>query len=342
MKRGVITFLFLFSPALALGAELSEAEQAVAQGLQLQEAGRLEEAARAYRRAIRLDPRRPLAYARLRETYGKRETEALMKTLQEAVARDERDFISWNLLGVLYAKKRMWKEALAAFQKTLQIQPEDVDARANLGWVFSELKRYEEAKKEFLEALRLAPGYARAHAGLGGLYAGAQRDDRAAIAEYLKALEIEPSNAAYLNDLAWVYYRSGRLDDAIASFRRAIALRPDHLMARANLGWAYLKKGKPEEAVVQFEQVIALDRDASFALFGLGKALQALGKEAEASSAYKKAWRASGNDLYLLYAVGASLKQRVWMVLAAGGATFLVILVFLIRAFRRAFRQAAL
>lgn len=334
--------LFWLLPILAFGAGPTLVERSFAQGLALKQAGRFEEAAKYFRKAILLDPRRPEAYAKLREIYGQKQTEELIRELEEARARDEEDFISRNLLGVLYAKKRLWQEAIALLQEALRIQPQDVDALANLGWVLTELKRYEEARQKFQEALRLNPDYARAHAGLGGIYAEANRDWKAAIAEYLKALHFEPENAIYLSDLAWAYYQTGQVDRAIEVFRKAIASKPDYVVAHANLGWAYLKKGEVEAAVAQFQEALHLDPNSPFAHFGFAKALEALGREAEAAGEYRKAWRLSKNDLYLLYLAGIYLKRYLWTILTVSAVALLVTFYLLIKGFRKAMGQGPL
>lgn len=341
---------FWLLPILAFGAGLPEpstrsgesAERSFAQGLTLKQAGRFEEAAKSFRKAILLDPRRPEAYAKLREVYGRKKIEELIQELEKAKARDKDDFISRNLLGVLYAKKRLWQQAVASLQEALRIQPQDVDALTNLGWIFTELKRYEEARQKFQEALRLRPDYARAHAGLGGIYAEADRDWKAAIAEYLKALHVEPENATYLSDLAWAYYQAGQVDRAIEVFRKAIALKPDYVVAHANLGWAYLKKGEVEAAAAHFQEALNLDPNSPFARFGFAKALEALGREAEAAGEYQKAWRLSKNDLYLLYLVGIYLRRYLWTILAVSAVALLVTFSLLIRGFRKAMEQGPL
>lgn len=331
---------FWLLPILAFGAGLPE--RRFAEGVALQEAGRSEEAAQTFREVILLDPRRPEAYAQLREVYGRKKIEELIQELEKAKARDKGDFISRNLLGVLYAKKRLWQQAIALLQEALRIQPQDVDALTNLGWILTELKWYEEAGQKFQEALRLNPDYARAHAGLGGIYAEADRDYQAAIAEYLKALQVEPENATYLSDLAWAYYQAGQVDRAIEVFQKAIALKPDHVMAHANLGWAYLKKGEVEAAAAQFQEALHLDPNSPFARFGFAKALEALGREAEAAAQYQKAWRLSKNDLYLLYLAGIYLKRYLWVILGVSAVTLLVTFSLLIRGFRKATEQGPL
>ncbi|MDE2180628.1 MAG: tetratricopeptide repeat protein, partial [candidate division NC10 bacterium] len=182
-----------------------EADQAYRLGVRLQQEGRMAEAIEAFRSTLRLDPLHASVYVRLKEAYGHgRPGDQVVAELRQQADRDDTDFISWNLLGVLYAKQGRWADALAALHQAVQIQPADVDAWTNLGWLSSELKQREKAREAFRRALTLDPAYGRAHAGLAGLYAEAGSDHDKAIEEYRLALSAEPDNPDYLYDMGWV------------------------------------------------------------------------------------------------------------------------------------------
>jgi len=101
--------------------------------LELEDAGRLEEAADAYRRTIDLDPHDPVLH--------------------------------FNLGNVLFALGR-WADALASFQQALRHDPQYAEAWNNLGNVYAELNRSELAVGAFRRALALVPGYSLAQANL--------------------------------------------------------------------------------------------------------------------------------------------------------------------------------
>lgn len=113
----------------AWGAQLvptqsGEADRQYRFGVRLQQEGRLAEAIEAFRSTLRLDPMRASAYVRLKETYSRSQTgDQVRAELRQRTDQDETDFVSWNLLGVLYAKQGRWAKAMAALQRTVQIQP---------------------------------------------------------------------------------------------------------------------------------------------------------------------------------------------------------------------------
>lgn len=57
---------------------------------------------------------------------------------------------------VLYARKD-FEGAVAAFRKTIELEPGLVEAHGNLGWVLLQMGRKAEAEKEFAECVRLDP-----------------------------------------------------------------------------------------------------------------------------------------------------------------------------------------
>jgi tetratricopeptide (TPR) repeat protein len=300
--------------------------------VRLQQEGRTTEAIEAFRSTLRLDPIRASVYVRLKEAYGRgRPGDRVVAELRRQVDRDGTDFVSWNLLGVLYAKQGRWADAVAALQRAVQIQPADVDAWTNLGWLSSELKQRERAREAFRRALTLDPAYGRAHAGLAGLYAEAGSDYDKAIEEYRLALSAEPDNPGYLYDLGWVYYRKGMTDEGLKVLTEASIRSPDDPAGRAKIGWTQLRRKEYKAAIEEFERALRAQPDYTFARFGLARALQAEGNDDAAAVEYKRAWREDNNDLYLLFLIKLYLQRHLWVVLLAVISAMGLTLVWLMR-----------
>jgi tetratricopeptide (TPR) repeat protein len=297
-------------------ARSDEADQAYRRGVRLQQEGRMAEAIEAFRSVLRLGPIRAIAYVRLKEAYSRGwSDDQTVGELKGRVERDDRDFVSWNLLGVLYAKQGRWTAAIAALRRAVEIQPADVDAWANLGWLLSELKQGEKAREAFVRALALDPAYGRAHAGLAGLYAEAGSDYDKAIEEYRLALSAEPENPGYLYDMGWVYYRKGMTDEALKTLTEAVTLSPDDPAGRAKIGWVRLRRKEYQAAIEEFERALRVQPGYTFARFGLGRALQAEGHDEAAAAEYRQAWREADNDLYLLYLIKLYVQRNLWIIL---------------------------
>ncbi len=333
-----ITALLLgsLSPAYASLTREEQAMRFYQQAEALRQAGRYEEAVRAYRQALETMPEHPVAFDRLREVYGRGHTAGeTIQILEAMVARDKGDFVAWNLLGVLYGRERRWDEALNAFAHSLEAEPSAADTLVNRGWILVELRRYDEAVAAFEAALQLQPRLARAHAGLGSTVVEARGDYEEGMKRYLMAVKLDGENPALLNDLGWLAYKMSRYPEAVAALEKAVTLDAENPMIQTNVGLAYLKMDKPDEGIAHLERALALNPEYTLALYGLGKAYEAGGRYAEALQAYYRAWTQSGNELYLFLWIQTYMSSH-------GQAMILFLFVFLaiggvigVRALRR-------
>ena len=93
-------------------------------------------------------------------------------------------------------------------------------------------------------------------------YMWADRGENLAEAEQLirRALELDPSNGAYLDTLGWVYFRQGRYEESLAELLRASELmqEPDPVILD-HIGDVYGKLGKTADAVLYWNKAIQLD-----------------------------------------------------------------------------------
>jgi tetratricopeptide (TPR) repeat protein len=106
---------------------------------------------------------------------------------------------------------RNWNSAIEAFTQATQLNPKDAESYYNLGFIHLELQMYGEARQYFTQSIEARAVNYRAH------YARAfviERlgDLRAAEADYLKALEYNPSHAPSKEGL-------GRVRAGLASFK---------------------------------------------------------------------------------------------------------------------------
>jgi len=112
------------------GSSSAEEEFAAASRLDDGEPEHVEEALKAYRRALQLDP-----------------------YLVPALI---------NLANIRYARNEL-AEAQALYERAIAIDPDVFESHFNLGNIFHDLRHYPEARGCYLAALRLNPTYADAH-----------------------------------------------------------------------------------------------------------------------------------------------------------------------------------
>jgi tetratricopeptide (TPR) repeat protein len=137
------------------GAE--QTEDLFGQALSLEDAGRLEEAARAYRQAIALEPVDPVLHFNLGNVlFALGSIEESVDAFRQAVLCDPYYAESWNNLGNAYAELGSWEQAADALQKAVTFVPGYADAHYNLADVLKRLGRSAEAAQHWskYESLR--------------------------------------------------------------------------------------------------------------------------------------------------------------------------------------------
>jgi tetratricopeptide (TPR) repeat protein len=106
--------------------------------------------------------------------------------------------------------------------------------------------------------LELDPQHAAAHINLGTLFYNRQ-DYNAAEDHYRKAILIDPRYALAYFDLGNVLDETGRVGDAIQTYLTALQLAPTYADAHYNLALAYEKMKEPRKALKHWQAYIKLD-----------------------------------------------------------------------------------
>jgi tetratricopeptide (TPR) repeat protein len=111
---------------------------------------------------------------------------------------------------------------------------------------------------EFRKAIELNPKWTDVRTAIGGTLEK-KGDLDGAVAEFRKAIEIDPKSAGAHNGLGWALYRKRDLDGAIAECRKAIALDPKLPWPHNTLGLALHGKRDLEGAVGEFRKALELN-----------------------------------------------------------------------------------
>ena len=93
-----------------------------------------------------------------------------------------------------------------------------------------------------------------------------------AIADYDRAIQIDPKAAAIYNNRGLAKQAKGDLDAAIADFNRAIQLNPKDTIAYSNRGNAKRDKGDLDGAILDYNRAIRLDPKYAYAYYNRGLA----------------------------------------------------------------------
>ena len=153
---------------------------------------------------------------------------------------------------------------------------------------YADQGQLDEAIAEYERAIELAPNEAAVYRNLGSAL-GKQEEWQEAAAAYEKAIELDPDFGQAYGDVVAAYISLGRLSDAVDAGERAIELSPDYAGAHINLGVAYNEQGRTEEAAAQWEAAVELDPSSANAHVHLGRAYGKQGRLDEAAAQLEEA-----------------------------------------------------
>jgi tetratricopeptide (TPR) repeat protein len=222
-------------------------------------------------RAMKEDPSSPLTYAGLAEAqwfkYYATGDRVWLDRAAESVWRSEMrnpDVAAVHrIAGLLAANGGRHEQAVAEYQRAIEIEPDDSDAYRRLGMVYKTDGQMAQALAALRRAVELAPDYFKTHQELGAFYANTAKY-REAADQFEKTVALAPNepDAYYALGTAFLYL--ARYGDAETQFRIALRLA-EAPKTLNNLGVALLYEGKDQEAIPWFSRAIKLSPKSSTA-----------------------------------------------------------------------------
>jgi tetratricopeptide (TPR) repeat protein len=270
-------------------------------GLLRRMGGNLSEAARAFEKALELDPRHCEARVSLAEVRVRLGEEAgvleLLKPLLEqdcsarameqgrAVAArifnparlSEPDDVPDLERALDLMQQDLVQQALSLVDKVLARAPSDSFALALKGLANSRMENFGEAVTAFEEALARQPQNVAALLGLGDIYFRLQRLEKAR-GYYEKAVVLNPLDPQAQQRLGELAQARRDFDTASAAFARLVKLTPQDLAGRHLYALALFQAGRPEQAIAAYEEILRLKEDDLEALMRLGSLYGALAR----------------------------------------------------------------
>jgi len=181
--------------------------------------------------------------------------EKALDLLDQAIVRDSEFALAYSLASRFHSElywfgydktRSRLAKGKAAVDRALQLRPELGDAHLALGYhYYYGYRDYERAKRELAIAARATPNDAEVWDGLAAVSRREGKWDDA-VANFERARQLDPHNAAVIWNLAETYSSRGRYDDARRAFAEGLSIKPDaHLFALAQAAIELKQNGDP-------------------------------------------------------------------------------------------------
>jgi len=199
-----------------------------------------------------------LTYARQLADSGKVDEALKLANAQLAGTPDDRD-VYFTEADIDVRAKR-WREASEVLDKAeaLAQKPEEkAFVYYYRGTVADRQKLWDQAETELRKGLALAPNFAPLENYLGYMLAERGQKLDEAVSLLKKAVSFDPQNGAYLDSLAWAYYKQGQYALADDYERKAAMRMGSDPTVLDHLGEIDAKTGKLPQAVDEWQRSLA-------------------------------------------------------------------------------------
>ncbi len=215
-------------------------------------------------------------------------------------------------LGHLYHRLAMQQaipeyvdKAITEYQAAMAADPASNYIPQELIQLYAGVNRLEDAVKLGNEVAARSPQDAEVRRLLGQIYqsyaydrrGGFNRESAAnAVAEFEKALEIEPNDLETLQALGGLKLDMGDAEAAEKHFLRALEVAPADSRSLAGLARIYIASGETEKAIEALEQVVQSDGGNRRSLESLARAYEEVRRFADAADIYRRLMEDTGSN----------------------------------------------
>ena len=189
------------------------------------------------------------------------------------------------VLGQLYAVKHQPEKAEAEFKTAQAIEPESEDVVLNLSKLFAESGDLQHAVKA-IEEIPVDGRTPKMEFTLGALYEQLKQP-KDAIAAYKRAEDMEPGDLQTMDALAQALMNNDQLDEALKEYKNLADADPENTEALVHIGEIQRRQGKYEDALATIRKARKVDPNSLEAGFNEGLLLDVLGRFDDAVKTYQ-------------------------------------------------------
>ena len=230
-----------------------------------------------------------------------------IKSCEQVLALEATHSETLHLMGLISLQDGQLDAALEWISRALRSEPR-VEYVLSLGQALQQLNRHDDALKAFDKAVQLQPDDGRARRCLGDALANVGRNEEA-LSGYQQALKLNPSDWDAADKRANLLRRLGRMEEALAGFDACDKLRPDQLPTLNGRLACLCGLRRFDEALATGLYCKDIAPDNPDVWNDIGAVLQWLGRDGEALEYFDRAIRLRPDFAHALFNKAASLTK---------------------------------
>jgi protein O-mannosyl-transferase len=187
-----------------------------------------------------------------------------------------------------YERNKIWKDDQTLWSDVISKSPHKVRPIVSHGYSYGELGKWENAIADYSKAIGINPNYHIAYYNRGVAYDNLEQWEKA-IADYSSAIVINPKYPTAYFNRGIDYYNLGHLDKAIEDYSKAIRYNPRYSDAYSNRGIAFYNLRQLDKAIADYSMAIGINPKFANAYSNRGVAYDNQGKLDNAIADYSRA-----------------------------------------------------
>lgn len=173
--------------------------------------------------------------------------------------------------GNTHLSRREYARAIASYDDTIRLDPDNVDALRNRAYANWKLDRVAAAIRDFSAAIDRAPSDVELRYNRAVAYNRVEEFQQA-VADLDRVIAAQPTNAAALNSRCWARAVLAHLEEALADCNEAVKLSPGDADILDSRGFVFLRLGRLDRAIADYNAALTLRPRLAGALYGRGLA----------------------------------------------------------------------
>lgn len=291
----------LFKEAVNLCPTMAEIHYNFGQFLAQQ--GDQEEAKISFEKAIDIDERVEFLLGLARVLLAESKNEEAKEVYEKILNRDKLHPSALQGLAIISERQGNRDLAISQFSQAIAVEPDNPIIQFNLAVLYEKKGLKKEALAMYEKAIELGKGQSKEAFFRAALLQIENGETASAIKNLEKASTLAPSDIRFFRALGVAYQQTGKLSKAELTFRKALALDTKEHETRKNLGFVLLQMKKPAQVIELYEEFLDSERRDELTVDELylnAIAKRELGSSAESQQLLLQAHELSPKDTRIL------------------------------------------